>query len=187
VSHLGDYFRKRRVEKKLTFGQLAELLGYKNLTRGANRIQAFEGGGKAHPDLLGKLAEVLEVGPDDIRQRVAEDYWDWMAWAKEPIRPYVIVRLMACVYQRVQLPDEALDPEASEAFAANVASERKFKVCLVLSRRVSVWFDATGKEYGRTEATPEMPCEPYAMIGGRKVQFEFDKGVTLRPIDEPGG
>jgi hypothetical protein len=129
---------------------------------------------------------VLEVGPEEVRQRVAEDYRDWLAWANEPIRPYVVVRILACIYQRVELPDEALSPVAAEAFAADLARDREFKVCLVLSRRVLVWFDATGKETGRQEATPGLPCEPFAVIGGRKVQFDFDNGVGLRSIDEPG-
>jgi hypothetical protein len=98
----------------------------------------------------------------------------------------MVVRILACVYERVELPDEALSPEAAEAFAADVARDRKFKVCLVLSRRVSVWFDATGKESERREATPDLPCEPFTVIGGRRVQFDFDNGVVLRSIDEPG-
>ena len=186
MSHLGSFFRERRIEKGLAFGQLARLLGYKNVSGGCNRIQAFERGGKVRPDLLGKLAEVLEVSPDQIRQHAAEDYEDWLAWASEPVRPHVVVRFLAAVYQRVELPDDALGPEAAEAFAAVVARERKLKVCLVLSRRVSVWFDAEGRESGRSEATPEMPCEPYLMIGGKRVQFDFGVGMGLRPIDGPG-
>jgi transcriptional regulator with XRE-family HTH domain len=186
VSHLGDFFSRRRNEKKLSLGQVARLLGYSNLSRGANRIQAFEGGGKAHPDLLGKLAELLEVGPDEIQQHMYEDYKDWLAWANEPVRPYVVVRLMACVYQWVQLPDDALDPEGAEAFAADVAREGQMRAWLILSRRVSVEFDVEGNKRGRLEATPETPCEPYAVIGGKRVQFDFGGGMSLRSLDEPG-
>lgn len=147
------------------------------------RIRDFEGGGKVHPALLGNLADVLGVGPDEIRRLVAEDHADWLAWADEPIRPYVVVRLMACVYQRIQLPDDALDPEAAEAFASNVARERKMRAWLVLSRRVSVGFDEAGGRRGRLEATPEMPCEPFAKVGGHRVQFDFDRGVAVLPIE----
>lgn len=186
MSHLGEFFRNRRFEKGLSLGQVARLLGYQNVTKGCNRIQAFEGGGKVNTELLGKLAEVLEVGPDEIKREAFKDYQAWLAWANEAIRPYLVVRLLAAVYQRVKLPDDALEPEAAEAFAADVARQRKFKVCLVLSRRVSVWYDAEGREYGRTEATPELPCEPFMMIGGRKVQFDFGGGLGLRPIDGQG-
>lgn len=58
---------------------------------------------------------------------------------------------------------------------------------LVLSRRASIQFDEAGRRSGRVEATPETPCEPYAVIGGRRVQFNFGGGVGLRPIVEPPG
>lgn len=185
MSHLGDYFRTRRRERDLTLGQLARLLGYRNLSKGSNRISSFEAGGKVHPDLLGKLAGVLEVTPDEIRRLAAEDYRDWLAWANEPIRPYVVLRLLACVYQRIELPDEAMDPEAAQQFAAGLARDRKRMVFLIMSRRLSIGFDATGTAYSRTEATPDMPCEPYAVIGGRRCQFDFSGSDVLRPIDEP--
>lgn len=150
------------------------------------------------------------------------------------MRPYVVVRLMACVYQRVQIPDEALTGESAEAFAANIVREKKMRTWLVLSRRVSVYFDADGRKQGqrtskglkpkgfrktghagsplnevsrsgppwkprgfnvrwpcgrkggRIEATPEMPCEPYMTIGGRRFQFDFDGGMGFKPIDGPG-
>ena len=183
MSHLGDFFRNRRFEKKLSLGQLARLMGYSNVTKGANRIQTFEGGGKVAADLLGKLAGVLEIGPDDIRRVAYEDYTDWLAWANEPIRPHVVVRLLACVYQRIQLPDDALTKEAMEGFAANIARERKMRAWLVLSRRTSIYFDMDGNKHGPIEATPEMPCEPYAVIGGKRVQFDFGGGMGFKPID----
>ena len=187
MSHLSEYFRRRRAERMLGLGDLARLLGYQNVSKGANRIRAFEGGGKVHPALLGNLADVLRVGPDEIRRLVAEDHADWLAWADEPIRPHVVVRLMACVYQRVQLPDAALDPEAAEAFAADIALHRKMRAWLVLSRRVSVGFDEAGGKRGRLEAKPEMPCEPFAMVGGHRVQFDFDRGIALLSIEGPPG
>jgi hypothetical protein len=94
---------------------------------------------------------------------------------------------MACVYQRFELPENARSPEAAEAYAACLARERKLMVCLVQSRRLSVYFDNLGQVEQRLEASPEVPCEPYAVIGGKRVQFNFSGGAVLRPIDEPGG
>ena len=185
MSHLGNYFRRLRAERGLGLGDLARRLGYRNVTKGSNRIRAFEGGGKVHPALLGNLADVLGIGPDEIRRLVAEDYKDWLAWADEPIRPYVVVRLLACVYQRVQLPDDALTGGAAEAFAADIAREKKMRAWLVLSRRVSIYFDMDGNRRGRIEATPEMPCEPFAVVGGHRVQFDLGGGVGVRPNDGP--
>ena len=187
MSHLGDFFRARRLERKLTTGQLARLAGYRNVSRGSNRIQRFEAGDRIAPDLLGKLTEVLEIHTDEVRRCAAKDYNDWLAWASEPIRPHLVLRWMACVYQRVELPDDALAPETAEAYAAGLARERKMMVCLVLSRRISVYFDGTGQVHQRLEASPDVPCEPFAMICGKRVQFDFSGGAVLRPIDEPGG
>ncbi|QDV35584.1 helix-turn-helix domain-containing protein [Tautonia plasticadhaerens] len=176
----------KRQERNLTTGQLARLVGYKNLSRGSNRILAFEAGGKVAPDLLGKLAEALEVSPDEVRRLAAEDYRDWLAWADEPIRPYLVLRWTACAYQRVELPEDDLEPEAAEAYASRVARERGLMVSLALSRRLSVYFDARGQAYERREATPDVACMPYAVFGSRRCQLNFDGGEVLRPIDEPG-
>jgi hypothetical protein len=77
MSQLGEYFRRRRSERGLGLGDLACFLGYRNRSKGANCIRAFEGGAKVHPALLGNLADVLGVGPNEIRRLVAEDYQDW--------------------------------------------------------------------------------------------------------------
>jgi hypothetical protein len=51
---------------------------------------------------------------------------------------------MACVYQRAQLPDDALTIEMAKDHAARLARENKKMVWLVLSRRLSIRIDATG-------------------------------------------
>jgi hypothetical protein len=92
---------------------------------------------------------------------------------------------MACVYQRAQLPDDALTIEMAKDHAARLARENKRMVWLVLSRRVSIRFDATGKADLPGEATPDMPCQPYLVIGGKRVNFDFTGGNVLCQIDEP--
>ena len=59
-------------------------------------------------------------------------------------------------------------------------------VCLVLSRRLSVYLDSSGRVYERKEATPDVPCVPYAVFGNKRCQLDFGGGEVLRPIDEPG-
>ena len=185
MNHLGKFFRARRVEKGMSLRELAALAVYQNLNKGTNRIQRFESGGKVTPDLFAKLATILEVSPDEVRRLLAEDHKEWLLWATVPIRPYIVSRLMACVYQRIQLPDDALSTEAAKDHAANLARDSKKMVWLVLSRRISIRFDATGKADIPAEATPEMPCEPFLVIGGKRVHFDFTGGNVLRQIDEP--
>jgi Helix-turn-helix domain len=185
VSHLGGHFRRRRNERGVSLGQLAGIVGYQNLSRGPNRIHKCESAGKVAPDLFARLASALEISPDQVRALAAEDYGEWLAWANEPMRPYVVIRHLACIYQKIELPDDALDPEAAEVFAACLARERNRMVCLVLNRRLSIGFDATGNESQRLEATPEMPCEPHVEISGRPCHFSFSGGELLRPIVPP--
>jgi hypothetical protein len=54
----------------------------------------------------------------------------------------------------------------------------------VLSRRISIRFDATGKADLPVEARPDMSCVPYVAIGGRRVHFDFTGGNVLCQIDE---
>jgi transcriptional regulator with XRE-family HTH domain len=123
MNRLGKLFRARRVKKGLSLHQLAELVGYGNLNKGSNRIQRFESGGKIMPDLFAELVSILEVSPDEVSRSIAEDYEEWLTWANEPIRPYVVMRLMACVYQRGQLPGYALTIEMAKDHAARLARE----------------------------------------------------------------
>jgi hypothetical protein len=116
---------------------------------------------------------------------LADDYKEWLAWANIPIRPYLVRRLMACVYQRIQLPDDARSIEAATDYAAKLARESKRMVWLVLPRRISIRFDATGEADLPAEATPEMPCVPYVIVGGKRVHFDFTGEIALRQIDEP--
>ena len=67
----------------------------------------------------------------------------------------------------------------------DLARENKKLVWLVLSRRISIGFDATGKEGLPIEATPDMPCVPHLIIGGKRVQFDFTGGNDLRQIEGP--
>src|SRR4051794_40749808 len=99
MSHLGDLFHARRVERGVTVGQLARQVGYRNVSKGCNRLRTFEVGGEVAPDLLSKLATALEVNPGEIRLAIGEDYREWLDWANEPVRPHLVLRYMACVYQ----------------------------------------------------------------------------------------
>src|SRR5580704_11433227 len=42
TTHLSRFFRERREARKLSFGDLARQLGYKNVAKGANKVIKFE-------------------------------------------------------------------------------------------------------------------------------------------------
>lgn len=154
MSHLSALFRHRREASRISLGDLARHCGYTNVSKGSNRIQKFEATGDIEPSLLGKLASALGITSAEIHRAVAEDRAEWEAWASEPIEPHMIVRLVAAFYSRSAIPLELRgDRAAMEEFAGDYAATNRVRVCLVLSRRLSVWFERDGRCSGATEVT----------------------------------
>ena len=149
--------------------------GYKNLNKGARRILALERTGMAKPDLLVNVAEALNLDWAMVEQLAEEDYQErlrvWEAWANEPVPMCLVVRLMAAIYVRKALPEEITTPKQAEAWACEFARQHHCRVCLVVSRRISVWINAQGEIESRTEATPSQPNVPFTEIKGRRFLF----------------
>jgi len=177
-NHLGNYFRDRRSKHGYSLGQLARLAGYKNVSKGANKIARFEAAGVVKEELLAALADVLGIDLEQIEQLAEQDRQErlraWESWVSQPVAMQLIVRLMPAVYARKPLPEEINTHEEAEAFACEYARENHFRVCLVLSRRHSVWVDAKGQVYARTEATPDQPNVPFMKLQGNIRTFLVD-------------
>lgn len=177
TSHIGEYIRTRRCEKGLTIGQLARHVGYKNVGKGANRLHQLETGGEVHRDLLSKLIEALGLDPAVVAELIEQDRDEalraWNEWADQPTRPHLVVRLIPGVYMSVEIPDDALEPIKAEAFACDYARSGGRKVCLILTRRLSMWIDEEGKVTGRTEAKPHLPNVRYMTLRGGSQRFLF--------------
>jgi hypothetical protein len=187
---LSKHFRQARLAKELRLGKLAGLCGYRNLSKGARRIDDFEHGSSIQRDLLLKLADVLGIERTTVEALVEEDrrcfVEEWNAWASEFIQPYLVVRLMAAMYSPIDLPDGIESVEEAEAFAADFSKTNRLKSCLVLSRRVSVWFAEDGSVSNVTEATPGQPNSPYMRIGNREcVMKSVEHGLAVRQVHWP--
>jgi hypothetical protein len=184
TTHLAEYFAHQRWKKGLSLQQVARLLGYRNLNKGVRRVLTFEQSGEIDDPLFQKLAAMLEVDQATVNRLLQADLGDWTRWANEPIKPYLVVRLMPAIYSHVELPDEVQSVEDAERYASEVARERRLRVCLVLSRRVSVYFGDDGSFQYASEAVPSGgPNEPYTVIGGRKCQSRLlDRGIALREV-----
>ncbi len=125
-THLSRFFRQRREVRKLSFGDVARLLGYKNVAKGSNKVIKFERDGNIRPDLFSKLAAVLEISAEDIRRCIQEDKADWQRWSDEPIEPHLVARIMCAVYSTKRIPTELQESqEAMEEFASAFAKERQ--------------------------------------------------------------
>jgi transcriptional regulator with XRE-family HTH domain len=166
MNNLGDFLRVERFKQGLSLGELARLVGYRNINKGIRRITALERTGMTKPDLLVNVAEalnldwemVLDMAEGDRQERLRE----WESWANKPQPMCMVVRMMAAVYARKALPEGITTPEQAEAWACEFAREHRWRVCLVVSRRLSVWIDAFGLVEARTEARPDQPNVPVA-------------------------
>jgi transcriptional regulator with XRE-family HTH domain len=168
-THLSRFFRQRREARKLSFGEVARQLGYKNVAKGANKIIKFERDGNIRPDLFRRLAQVLEVSEEDIRRCLQADREEWERWADEPIEPHLVARIIPAVYSTKRIPVELQSSrEAMEKFASAFAKERKWRTWLVLSKRTRVWFDEKGERTGVTEDSFSGSFGPFMRLGGKK-------------------
>ena len=172
MSKLGDFIRTERIEHSLTLGGLARLIGYRNINKGARRIACLEQNGTATVDLLANVSKALDLNWTTIERLAEQDRQErvreWEAGVNEPVPMFLVVRLMAAVYARTALPAEVTTQEDAEAWACTFARQHRCRVCLVVSRRLSVWINGQGKIESRTEAVPAESNVPFMQIGGRR-------------------
>jgi transcriptional regulator with XRE-family HTH domain len=175
VNNLGNFFHEPRLSQNISLGQLARLVGYRNVSKGANRVARFERDGTATEDLLETLAAALGIDIATVDRLIEQDSQEelraWEEWVSEPVPMRLIVKYLPAVYGTVPLPQEITTPEQAEPFACEYAKQNRRKVCLALSRRHSVWIDKDGQVYARTEATPDDPNVPYMRLKGSRTRF----------------
>lgn len=186
ATNLSRYFEERRIARGLKPGQLASLVGYKNIPKGSNRIRAFEIAGKISTSLFEKLVSVLEIDRATIEKLAKQDHREfidaWLKWVNEPITPSISIRLMPAFYARRKLPPDITTMEQAEEWAASIAKETGKRCCLVWSRRISFWFDNDGVY--RSESVPGEPNCPWLKLGKSGKPFVFgDSLSSIKPID----
>lgn len=154
---LGEYCRERRFAQTLTLSDLATLLRANNVSKMVRKLDYFEREGPIDPALLSALVAVLKIDPVVVQNLMGEDeeesLHEWDKWASQWVRPHLITRLIPGVWMHVTIPDEVLSLSDAEAFAIRYAQEEQRLVCLVLSRRISIWV-RSGTVVKRVEARP---------------------------------
>lgn len=176
-SKLGEFIRAERCKRGLSLGAMTRLVGYRNVSKGARRIIALEQTGTAKPDLLVHVAEALDLDWIVVEQMMEDDHLErlreWERWVSEPVPMCLVIRLMAAVYTRKVLPADITALEA-EALACKFAREHRLRVCLVLSRRQSVWIDTYGEIEAKTEAKPDSPNAPFMEVKGKRFLLDWN-------------
>jgi transcriptional regulator with XRE-family HTH domain len=179
-SKLGSYFRDQRIQRGLSLGQLARMIGYHNASKGSNKIVRFEREGVISEELLARLAEALHIDLPTVEELIEQDRQErlreWEAWVGQVVPMQLIVKYMPAVYGTVPIPEAVATPEQAEAFACAYAKEHRRQVCLAVSRRLSVWIDKKGQVYARTEARPDCPNVPFMRLKGSGRTFLFGFG-----------
>jgi hypothetical protein len=172
-SALGNHFEQQRKAKAVSLGQLPSVLHYRNGNKARRLWDQFIHSGSCSTAFLRTAAVAFDVPAATITRLIEEDIQRWERWADEPVTPYINIRFMAAVYSRVAIP-EGLTLEQAEAFSASKATEIGFRVCLVWSRRLLVFFDHKGEVVCRFNSTPWCDARPYMSIKGRSFLLRFD-------------
>jgi len=120
-----------------------------------------------------KVQGILDLDPAGIGEATAKDWAEYQDWLDEPIPMSLVLRLIPAVYLNVPLPEEiASDQQAAEAYACDVARDKKLKACLVVSRRLSIWINQKGKVTSRSDPSWKRANRPYMQVGGRRFLFK---------------
>lgn len=154
----GIFLRDRRTQLKLTAGQLAAKIGYKNINKGIRRIAAVENG-KTEPELTAKIMAHLEVTEEDRAQCLSQEplLRKQLIEKLPEFQPVLVWRAMACVYVPVKLPENITARQDMLAYAAELAKTRRSNCCLKLDYDLRYWINKNGeisKADNRMENTP---------------------------------
>lgn len=125
----------------LSVSEVARRAGYRNLSKGANRLVAIERGDDAFPDarVLARFARVLGLDGRDIDQALCEQFTE----LDRPAPPHVTERVMPGVYLSVELPANCTPDRAIELAAAHAAATGR-SVCVTLSRVRTIYVEPDG-------------------------------------------
>jgi hypothetical protein len=95
----------------------------------------------------------------------------WEEWVNQPVPMRLVVRYIPAVYGIVELPQWVETEEGAEEYACDYARRHRRRVCLAVSRRMSIWINKEGEVEARTEATPDQPNVPVMRLHGSKHMF----------------
>ena len=178
--HLRNLIYRHRAFKGFNFGQLAELAGYQNRSKWANRICRLEREGVGDDELVAKVIHALEIDHQEVQEAIQKDYAIWEQWANEPVSMQMILWIAGAIIVIHHMPPEITSREAAIEYAQNYAKKNGLRVCLVLSRRESVWIAADSHMH-ISQTKPGVPNIPYASVGGK--QFLFNNSQDSFPFN----
>jgi transcriptional regulator with XRE-family HTH domain len=165
-TELGELIRRSRRSLGWTLQDLARRMGYRNLQKGARRLEHLERSGIASADLEANAASALGLEPRTVFETKARDDVARQTLFQELLedaQPMELYGYVAGVTFRVPLP-ERLTVDQAIGFATEARKKLRVRMCLVLDRKRSFWISSDGTSY-LTQARDGQPNFPYSTVG----------------------
>lgn len=168
---VGFFMRCRRLERKLRYGQLAELLGVERPSaknKFCRSLTALEGGSYTQ-ELLQQVFNALGLGVEEaakIAELARQEEAEYQKHLDEPVQRQLVMRWAAAICTGSNVPTHLSDEEAI-AWAKEYLSKYPVRACLILSRRRRVWFKGHGVVESVDEVQPNQQDTPSMMIGNK--------------------
>ncbi|MCK6440810.1 MAG: hypothetical protein L6Q71_11510 [Planctomycetes bacterium] len=158
--HLGSYIEQERIRQGLRRSELATHAGWRS-TKGCRKITALERGEEVDEAALRRLVPVLNLNPSVIEMLLERDRQDLLAEIKRQevgFQPYMLIRLLAAVFMRVEIPvDVERDEFHLREFARAHAEHIRRQVCLAVGPVRCVWISPDDPNEWVEDATPPRP------------------------------
>ncbi len=168
VKLTGKYLKEERLKQGLNTAELARLMGYKNVSKGMNRIIELERENIVIPEVLKRIVDALNLDLDHVHSLIRkdrdEDKRKFEEWANEPVEMYYIIRLMPTIYLSYDLPTNIKTEEEAVEFVAGIAKEKHNKCWVVLSRREKVYITEDGEIRGKIINEYDDKHYPYVRV-----------------------
>lgn len=141
----GRFLEQKRKDLQITQRELAQMLGYKNITKGIRRITDIESG-NMNDTLISELMTLLKVSEQDRQScQLAEDLVIMRQIRKlPPFKPKLIWRAISCVHISEPIPDYLESKSSKVTYAQNFAKAKHCHCRLELDYNLRYWISPDG-------------------------------------------
>ena len=163
-TELGDFLRRERLRRGFALQALARRLGYRNVNKGARRLEALERTGREAAEFVRIVAASLDAA-DRVPELLARDeearHEAFRRWLAEP-QEMELWQFVCGVTVGVPLPPGLSEDEAIGRALA-VRAKTGLRTCLLLDRKQSLWIASDGHA-AIVETTPDTPNFPFTTL-----------------------
>jgi len=151
MNHLGNLLMDSRAHARLSRHQLAARIGYRNLNKGARRIEKLEAGQGDPGRILQKVVDVLQLSKREVDQAIRLDQEEHqqqcLAFLDEPIETSLTIRAVPGCFMQYPLPDDWQDTLELEQYACKIARKMGVYAFLYLPNHTVWCINPSGEVY----------------------------------------